>query len=265
VGHLIVFLIPLVFAISGTSVMARLAGAVGCVAALAWWCLRPTITTRFALDERCVSVTRARVWSRTRIYNFEQVLLMGVESNFVRMRLFDGTTETLSHEHDSASELQRVVAEVCATTGLNQAGDLIVPNSHGRPFAVTGAGIGIYIEGPVAVLSVRGCASRANGQLSYGRTTAVFNNLNRHVQITRVLLRERSETFTYDEIDNIGIEERYDEGGVDYRMILELSRGRRIALGSGAMCSRYEIDLMSQQLLAHSGIRSWWFFDEVIE
>src|SRR5262245_45715302 len=199
-GHLIIFLVPLVFAILGASAMARMVGAVGCVAALAWWWLRPTIRTRFALDGRRVTVTRdAPVLSRTRTYDFEQVLLVSVESKVVRMRLFDGTIETLSHEHDSASGLRQVAAEVCASTGLNQTRDLIGPNSHGRPFVVTGTGIGLYIEGPVAVLSVRGCAWGAIGRLSYGRTTVVFDNLNRHVRVTRAFLGKRSQTFPYDD------------------------------------------------------------------
>jgi hypothetical protein len=254
-AQLVMFFVLLTFAVSSSLGVERIAAAVVSAAALAWWCLRPTIVTRFTINDRRAAVTRVNVlWRRTNRYDFEQVLVLSVEDNLLKMRLFDGKAEILSYEHDSVPALRQAVAEVCAETGLSQARDLGVPEPHGRPVAFTGAGVGIYIEGPIAVLSAPGCAMGSDGRLFFGRTTVVFDNLNRQVQVTKELLGNWSKIFRYDEIDNLKIEER-DNEGVTYRFLIEMADGKRIGIGSGASCSRYEIAFMAQQLSAHSGVR----------
>jgi hypothetical protein len=104
------------------------------------------------------------------------------------------------------------------------------------------------------VVSAPGCAWGRDGRLFFGRTTAIFDNLNRHVQIIKEFLGSRSGVFRYDEIDNVGVEQHNNEETY-YRVHIELADGRGIGIGSGASCSQYEIEFVVRQLSAHSGLR----------
>jgi hypothetical protein len=143
-----------------------------------------------------VTWTSPAIETTASTYDWQQVLLLEAENNVITLRLLDRQRINLSYSHASSPAPKQVVRGICDETGLRSIDTIVIPEPQDRPITFTGNGIGLSIEGPIAVLK---------GADPKRATTTVFNNMARQVLIT-----DRSPV-VYRGIDSIEVEQTNDE------------------------------------------------------